>query len=157
MSGALLLRRKKDKLQTDKNLLGELQYLTLQSISDKINDSEQKSEICSKSKSLIAAMTQRIQELRQQKVTLERSIQKIVGMAGADWRGSKYFHLICKLKVTKYDTENAIHDGLMLIDELGRTIAVLNDVEYQTSPAAICLSEQSNYVELSGLVISVRV
>jgi hypothetical protein len=91
--------------------------------------------------------------LRGMLLSMERTINKCVYLSGENWRKSTFLPVISSLRVTKYDIEKTIEDGLGLVNKLFQIGATLNGSQYKYAVcvlSALDIHQQDNYVPLKS-------
>ena len=75
---------------------------------------------------IVVAIGKRTEDLRKKILATEKSVKKIKGMAGTDWRHSKYLNLISTLQTMKCDMKSSVKDAMDIVNEAAYYGAILN-------------------------------
>ena len=78
---------------------------------------------------IISMNSERIKELRQLKVKLQMSLEKLMKMVEEPWQKSKYSYAISSTKTKLHEIHRCINDALELNDKLGLVAAACNGAE----------------------------
>ena len=101
-------------------------------------------------KSVVHILSRHIQDLQNQELSIRRTLQRVKDLAGQEWRKSRYYLLISSLSTSKYDVNNHITQGLVIIKSLGFYGSAANGKHADYSvPDLVDLARQENYHTLT--------
>ena len=101
-------------------------------------------------KALVCCLGMKNKELRQQIVRLDHSEEKFRKLGGSDWMHSKFYPVICSIRVTRNEMKNQISESLRIVDDLSFYGASINGSQQAYSRSdTVVMSTQENYSKLN--------
>ena len=149
-------QQKKDRLEVELSAINK----TIQEISKWIErdvalisdlSTDSKKDLYSYVLDIISINTERMKELRQLKVKMQMSLEKLLKMVEEPWQKSKYSFAISSIKTRLHEINRCINDALELNGKLGLVAAACNDASSNYTLANLVdLTYQGNYVSIES-------
>ncbi|MEW8542406.1 MAG: YqaJ viral recombinase family protein, partial [Candidatus Thiodiazotropha sp.] len=145
------LEDEKNLMQTAADMFTE-QTIKLKENVEQMSDEDKNSAVF-QLRNVVHVLSLRLKELREAKVSREMAVAKFKKMAGADWRKSKFLHVISGLETVLHDINVTVSNILAAVNKLGIVISHLsNDLSF-TTERQVTLRNQGNYVHLAEKVL----
>lgn len=95
------------------------------------------------------------QNLRERAVVLERLEKKFIKLGGSDWMTSRFYPVICSVRVNRSEIKSSIEESLLLSDKLGYFCATLNGNQHDFHKGdSVGLEILQNYIQLNENFVS---
>jgi hypothetical protein len=128
------LEEKRNELQQE--------LVTIKCLQEKLDDLEEKgiktineipckiaSELTTTLKRIVRSLGLKNKALRERATSLEQAENKFKKLGGDDWKSSKYYPVICSIRVSKTEIKSQISESLQIANEIASFCSIFNNTQ----------------------------